>query len=161
MLGAAYSNSKAGFLVLLVTAVVTDALDGIIARRWNAESEMGRRLDHWGDALTMALGAFGIFFLWPRMIEVEWFWVLIALAGYMAIGIDRLFLRPDLPRFPSMWSKLLALVPPLALIPLITEWSPWPFRVAAVLQIGLAFAKLRDEDLDTPAIADQKPPSLP
>ena len=142
MLGAAYSNSKSGFLLLLVVAVLTDMFDGFLARRWRAETAMGRRLDHWGDALTMSLGALGIFFLWPDNLEREWLWVLTALAGYLAIGIDRLWRRPDHARHPSWWERILALIPPLSLIPLITEWSPWPFRAAAVLQVLVALLKL-------------------
>jgi phosphatidylglycerophosphate synthase len=135
MLGAAYSNSKTGFLFLLVVAVLTDSIDGFLARRWRAETAMGRRLDHCGDALMMSLGALGVFFLWPESVEREWPWVLIALTGYLAIGVDRLWRRPGQVRHPSWWERILALIPPLSLVPLITDWSPWPFRAAAVLQV--------------------------
>jgi phosphatidylglycerophosphate synthase len=134
MLGAAYSNSKTGFLILLGFALVTDALDGFFARRWKAETEMGRRLDRWGDALTMSLGAVGVYFLWPAKIESEWQAALLSLLGYLIIGIDRLWRRPDLKRFPAWWERIFALLLPFSLVLLITDWSPWPFRAASVLQ---------------------------
>ena len=134
MLGAAYSNSKMGFLILLGVALVTDILDGFFARRWGAETEIGRRLDHWGDALTMSLGALGVYFLWPIPVETEWQASLLALVGYLVLGIDRLWRRPDLERTPTAWDRVYALLVPFSLALLIVEWSPWPFRAAATLQ---------------------------
>jgi cardiolipin synthase (CMP-forming) len=142
MLGAAYSNSKTGFLLLLGIALVTDALDGFFARRWDARSDMGRRLDHWGDALTMILGAVGIYFLWPLKIESEWQASLLALVGYAVLGIDRLWRRPDLERTPTVVGRISALLVPISLVLLIAEWSPWPFRAAATLQALIALKTL-------------------
>jgi phosphatidylglycerophosphate synthase len=110
MLGAAYSNSKTGFVTLLCFAILTDALDGFLARRLKAESEMGRRLDRWGDALTVSLGAVGIYFLWPAEIENEWQATLLALAGYFVVGVDRLWLRPDRDNRPSWCDWLFVLL---------------------------------------------------
>jgi CDP-diacylglycerol--glycerol-3-phosphate 3-phosphatidyltransferase len=134
MLGAAYSNSKTGFLILLGFALVSDAFDGVLARRWKAESDMGRRLDRWGDALTMSLGAVGFYFLWPLSFESEWQATLLALLGYALIGYDRLCRRPDQIKIPAWWERILAMLLPLSIIPLIAETSPWPFRAAAILQ---------------------------
>ena len=142
MLGAAYSNSKTGFLILLGVALVTDVLDGFFARRWNAASEIGRRLDHWGDALTTSLAALGVYFLWPAHIESEWPWALVVLLAYLALGIDRLIRRPDCECNPSWWEKALTMVLPLSLVPLIIGWSPWGFRIAAVLQVLIAVRAL-------------------
>ena len=142
MLGAAYSNSKVGFVILLSLALVTDAVDGFFARRWQAETAMGQRLDHWGDALTMSLGALGVFFLWPAPLEREWIAGVVALVAYLAIGIDRWRRRREPKPSPQGWKKLLGFILPLSLIPLITDWSPWPFRLAAVLQVLLALAKI-------------------
>lgn len=151
MLGAAYSNSKLGFTILLGVALITDALDGFLARRWRAESRVGRRLDYWGDAITMSLGALGLFFLWPEPVEQEWIWVLVAVAGYMALGVDRLWRRPDQMKPPAWWRRILSLALPLSLIPLILGWSPWAFRVASVLQVLLAVSKISEPKEVSPA----------
>ncbi|HTO03028.1 MAG TPA: CDP-alcohol phosphatidyltransferase family protein [Opitutus sp.] len=158
MLGAAYSNSKTGFLILLGVALTTDMLDGFFARRWNAATEIGRRLDHWGDALTTILGALGIYFLWPSQMESEWQWALLALLAYLTLGIDRLIRRPDRESNPSWWEKALAMILPLSLVPLITGWSPWGFRIAAVLQALIALkAMLAD---NTRSAADKAAESV-
>lgn len=138
MLGAAYSNSKTGFIILLCFAILTDAVDGWLARRLKAESDMGRRLDRWGNALTVSLGALGIYFLWPAEIESEWQATLLALAGYFVVGVDRLWLRPDRESRPSWCDWLFVLLLPVSLVLLIIEWSPWPFRIGAILQALIA-----------------------
>ena len=142
ILGAAYSNSKVGFIILVSVAMATDEIDGVLARWWKAESEIGRRLDHWGDALTALLGGIGVYVLWPEVIEPEWSWALAALVAYLAIGIDRLWRRPDSQPPPRWWERIMALLPPLSLIPLIVAWSPWPFRVAAILQVLLSLRQI-------------------
>lgn len=146
MVGAAHSDSKVGFIFLLGFAITTDLVDGHLARRWRAESPMGHRLDRWGDALTMCFGAIGIWFLWPASIEREWPWALVALGAYLVLGIDRLWLRPEYKRDPIWWEKVLGIMPPLTLIPLITEWSPWPFRGGAVLLVLVVLLKIGERN---------------
>lgn len=160
MLGAAYSNSKTGFLILLGVALMTDVLDGFFAQRWNAATEIGRRLDHWGDALTTILGALGIYFLWPGQVESEWPWALLALLAYLGLGIDRLIRRPDRECNPSWWEKVLAMILPLSLIPFIIGWSPWVFRVAAVLQALLALKALLANHTHSPSDDDKMAESV-
>ena len=142
ILGAAYSNSKVGFIALLLIAMVTDMVDGILARRWDSETPMGRRLDHWGDALTMFLASIGIYFLWPEKIENEWTWCLAMLIGYGIIGFDRLWRRPDRVHRPHWWERVWTFVPPLALVALIEGWSPPAFRAVSALQILIALIQL-------------------
>jgi phosphatidylglycerophosphate synthase len=153
MLGAAYSNSKTGFLILLGFALLSDALDGFIARRLKVESDIGRRLDRWGDALTMAFGALGFYFLWPLSFEVEWQATVLALLGYVVIGYDRLRRRLDRENVPAWWERILALLLPLSLIPLIAEVSAWPFRAAAILQAIMA---LKTQIAGRPAPRDEQ-----
>lgn len=142
MLGAAYSNSKEGFAVLLAVTVATDLVDGVFARAWGAESELGRRLDRWGDGLTASLGAVGVFFLWPHVLEREWPWALAAAGGYLMIGLQR-WIQPATANSYSRWpAKVLGLAPPLSLVPLMQGWAEWPFQAAAVVQAGIGAWKL-------------------
>ena len=142
MLGAAYSNAKAGFTVLLAIAMATDVLDGFLARQWRVESEIGRKLDRWGDLLTVSLGAMGIYFLWPQVVEAEWQWALAAFAGYVLSGVRRVVQVEVKKEQPNVFLKVICWLVPAALIPLITGWTPWPFRAAAVVQLGFGAVRL-------------------
>ncbi len=137
MLAAAYSNSKVGFAILLTVTLVTDALDGVLARRWKAETELGARLDHWGDALTASLGAVGVFFLWPQVVEREWVSAAVAVGGYLLAGAGRVMQPEDSPNCRGPVAKLLSLFLPVSLLPLVNDVAAWPFQAAAALQLAL------------------------
>ena len=142
ILAAAYSNSKIGFTLLLGVALMTDLLDGVLARAWKAETALGRRLDRWGDGLTMVLGAIGVSFLWPDIVERETGWVLVALTGYVLVGLHR-FLQPaSAASHPSWVAKVLGLLVPVSLVPLLTGWEALPFHLAAVTHAAVGLQKL-------------------
>jgi Phosphatidylglycerophosphate synthase len=137
MLAAAYSNSKVGFAILLAATLVTDAIDGVLARRWKAETELGARLDHWGDVLTATLGVVGVFFLWPQVVEREWVSAAVAVGGYVAAGVGRLLQPEDPPSCRGWTAKLLSWLLPASLLPLVNDVATWPFQAAAALQLAL------------------------
>jgi phosphatidylglycerophosphate synthase len=57
-------------VVLFIAAAVTDALDGYLARRWEAVSTFGRIMDPFCDKVLI-LGAF-IYLAGPRFVVPEW-----------------------------------------------------------------------------------------
>ena len=60
---------KAGqlFLWVLAFSLLSDVLDGYLARKLNQVSELGAKLDSWGDVLTYASMIFGLFSIWPSI----------------------------------------------------------------------------------------------
>lgn len=52
---------------LFVLAAITDAVDGVIARRWQAESSLGRMLDPIADKLIVAAAL--LMLAWDRTLE--------------------------------------------------------------------------------------------
>jgi Phosphatidylglycerophosphate synthase len=52
LLGIAWNGHPQLFLVLLVASLLTDLLDGFLARKLNQVSELGARLDRWADVIT-------------------------------------------------------------------------------------------------------------
>lgn len=142
MLGAAYSNSKVGFSVLLSVAVVSDAVDGVIARRWRVQSELGARLDRWGDGLTAILAVVGVYFLWPQLVEREWRWTLLAMAGYALTGLSRLLHPASAGARPGWLAKVLTWVLPVSLWPLVHDIAAWPFQAASALQFAIGLGRV-------------------
>ncbi|HZL45548.1 MAG TPA: CDP-alcohol phosphatidyltransferase family protein, partial [Opitutaceae bacterium] len=63
------TGSRAAFLIVLGIALLTDAFDGYLARRWGAESDLGRRLDSWGDYVVTSAAVVGIWRLWPAVMR--------------------------------------------------------------------------------------------
>lgn len=142
ILGAAYSNSHVGFVILLSVALVSDTLDGWFARRWRVTSAIGQRLDRWGDGLTLAVGSLGVTFLWLEIVEREWDWMLVALAGYLMCGVQRLVEPAREHSAPGWFGRICGWAVPLSLVPLVLGYAAWPFQGAAVLQAALGGWKL-------------------
>jgi len=142
ILAAASSNSSLGFWLLLGIALGSDFADGLIARRWHAETVLGARLDRWGDGLTMIAASVGVEFLWPEVIDAEWTSVLIALAGYLLIGVRLALLPADFVSRPKWYASAVSWFVPLSLVPLLMAGNPWPFRYAAVVHWIVAGVKV-------------------
>src|SRR5262247_435141 len=57
LLALAWTDHPTAFLWLFAFSLSTDLVDGYLARRWKAGSELGAKLDSWGDLATYAVFA--------------------------------------------------------------------------------------------------------
>jgi cardiolipin synthase (CMP-forming) len=57
----AIAGKETLFAIFLIINLVTDAIDGFIARRFNMETEIGAKLDSFADNLTYVLVFIGIY----------------------------------------------------------------------------------------------------
>ena len=69
------------FVILLVINLVTDVLDGFIARVFHMETEIGARLDSFADIGTYILAILGVFlFKWADFMPVQvYFYIFLGL----------------------------------------------------------------------------------
>lgn len=102
MVGLAYVQLPSPYadwvaLILFVTAAATDYLDGILARRWNVVSNLGRMLDPIADKamVVIALAVIGV--LWDGYIGVMIPTILILFREVFVSGL-REFLGADAGR---------------------------------------------------------------
>jgi len=135
VLSTAMAGSRKWFLVLLAVALLTDALDGFLARRLNAYSDLGRKLDSVADYLTMVTGIAGIAMLWPDIMHRELAWVISGLVAFFAVIVYGLVRLGRAPCYHTWASKTLAVACAVSLVPLLAEWSPVPFRAVMGLLI--------------------------
>lgn len=131
----AVGGSRRWFVGLLVAALLTDALDGFFARRLNAQSELGRKLDSWADYLTMLTGIAGIALLWPDIMRRELAWVATGLGAFFAVVIYGFVRLGRAPCYHTWASKILAVACGFSIIPLLAEWSAAPFHVTMSLLV--------------------------
>ena len=135
MLFLAWIDQPVGFLVLLAITLSTDALDGYLARRQSWQSELGTKLDSWGDFTTYITVALGAWWLWPDIIRREAIFVGLALGGYLvpiAIGFAK---YRRLTSYHTWAAKLSAVVMSIAALLLFLTDIAWPFRCAAILMV--------------------------
>jgi phosphatidylglycerophosphate synthase len=134
-LTAAIAGSRPWFIALLAAALLTDALDGFLARRLDAHSELGRKLDSAADYLTMITGLAGIALLWPGIARRELPWIAAGLGsffGVIAYGFVRLGRAPC---YHTWLAKAGAVACALSLVPLLAGRTTAPFHAAIALQV--------------------------
>jgi len=76
LLALAWQAPQPLFLAAMALAQLSDFLDGWLARRWDARSELGARLDCAGDACTWAVGIAGVCRFYPDMVAGPRAWAL-------------------------------------------------------------------------------------
>jgi phosphatidylglycerophosphate synthase len=122
----------APFLVLFGIGLLSDLLDGVLARRLGLESDFGARLDQWGDFALWVSFAVGAIWLWPEIVRRE--------APYAAVGITCLLLPTavayakyrSVPGYHTLLAKLTSVLMGIAVPLLLLFDFAWPFRVAAL-----------------------------
>lgn len=139
---AAMSGSRQWFLILVTTSLATDALDGFLARRLNAFSDFGRKLDSAADYLTMMTGLAGIALLWPDIVRRELPWIVAGLAAFFGVIVFGFVRLGHPPCYHTWMAKAGVAGCALSMIPLLTEWSAVPFHVMVLVQIAAAIEEV-------------------
>ncbi len=84
MIYLAWIGLSAHYLILLTFALLTDALDGYVARKYKQVTEFGAKLDSWSDfALYMSVLVCA-WLLWPDMIRREAPYMALLFVSYIA-----------------------------------------------------------------------------
>ncbi len=128
VLAAALMGSRIAFTVLIAVSLLTDALDGFFARRFNAFTELGRKLDSAADYVTMVTGVAGIAVLWPAIMHRELPWVVAGLVAFFAVIVYSFLRLGHAPCYHTWASKTGAVACSLSLVPLLNDWSAVPFH---------------------------------
>lgn len=132
---AALAGSKQWFVALLGVALITDAIDGPIARWLRAESDFGRKLDSAADYVTLLSGVAGIAILWADIMHRELEWVVSGLTMFFAVIVYGFVRLGRAPCYHTWMAKISAVACALSLVPLLAEWTEVPFHVAVILLV--------------------------
>lgn len=128
----AIAGKESLFAILLVINLLTDAIDGFIARRFKMETELGARMDSFADNLTYVLFFIGIYifkredFL-PHQVSL-FIWI-----GFLLLTIILSLLK--FGRFPSFHlytTKIGGYIQGLFFISLFTVGFNAPFYYFAI-----------------------------
>lgn len=142
LLPVALVHQRPLFLLLLTLAFLTDALDGFLARWLGVTSDLGRRLDSWGDHVLVLALLPGLFLLWPAFLRREAIWLALAVCAYFGPVAWSLVRWRRIPGLHTWASKALAVAGAAALLLALAGGTPVPFRVACALQVAAALEEL-------------------
>lgn len=130
------------FIGVLLFTVFTDVLDGFLARTLNQISEMGSRLDSWGDFVIYSTMAICAWFLWPDIIRREMVYFIIILLSF-TIPVFIGFIKFHAFTSYHTWSvKLAVVITVVGYILLFGEILDWPFRIAALFCLYAAIEEI-------------------
>lgn len=126
------------FLLVLVVSLVSDVLDGYLARRLNQASELGAKLDSWGDILTYAAMILGLHLIWPDIFAKQ---AEFLFAAMLSFTLPTLFAFRKFGGYPSYhtWgAKLAAILIAPAYYVLILWGVDGFFRVVILFHVLVA-----------------------
>lgn len=138
----AYHGRSGAFLMLLAASLLTDSLDGYLARRWNQTSELGARLDSWGDLFTYSTMMLGLYWLWPNIFLREKWFFLLGLGTYLVPTITCLLKFHELPRYHTWSAKIAAVLMAPAYYVLLLLDQPLFFRGVIFFHIWVALEEV-------------------
>jgi len=136
LLGAlAWFGEATWFLVGLAASLLSDGVDGFVARRGGAVSALGARLDSLGDLATYTTLPLFAWWLWPSILRAQAPAIAVAAAAYAAPLAAALLRFRRLPSYHTWAAKLTSVWMAGALLLLFTGGPAWPFQVGVVLLV--------------------------
>jgi len=129
----ALSGQQGYFFATLVFSVLTDVLDGFVARRFNLTSELGSHLDSIGDFLIYSTITACAYLLWPQTLLDEIIYVLIIVLSFALPALVGLIKFHALTGYHTISVKVAVLFTLCGYVLLFAGVSPWPFRLASLL----------------------------
>ncbi|MCT2398307.1 CDP-alcohol phosphatidyltransferase family protein [Novosphingobium mangrovi (ex Huang et al. 2023)] len=106
--GMALAGHRDAFFILIIISLVSDLIDGPIARRLGQVSENGARMDTIADACTVLAGLLGLYLFEANTLRPELPWIIVFLASYAAAAATCLAKFGGLPAYHLYTSKTAA-----------------------------------------------------
>ncbi len=126
------------FLWLAIAAMLSDVLDGALARRLGASSETGRLLDSWADLLIALVSFAGATLLWPDTMREEAMYFALVLAALVIPNAWGLLRYHRLLGYHTVSAKASGVLLAVGAISLFTGLTPVLFRLAAFVELAVA-----------------------
>ena len=138
LMALAYMGKERYFLWLAIAALLSDVLDGFLARRLGASSETGRLLDSWADLLIALVSFAGATLLWPDTMREEAGYFALVLAALVIPNAWGLLRFRRLLGYHTISAKASGVFLAVGAVLLFIGLTPIPFRVAAFIELAVA-----------------------
>lgn len=138
LLALAWSGAEGAFLVLFGLGLLSDVLDGALARRLGQETELGARLDQWGDFALWLTLPFGAWWLWRDVVLREVPYAVFAIVCMVVPTAIAYAKYRAVPGYHTWSVKFGAIVMGIGVALLLLFDVAWPFRAAALFQLVCA-----------------------
>lgn len=126
----AWNQKPMAFFVCLILSLVTDIADGLLARWLRRTTELGAKLDSWGDFATFASLPFCGWWLQPEVLREEMIWLNAGIFSYVAAVVAGFLKFRQLTSYHTWSGKITVWIVGVAIILFFATGSGWPLRVA-------------------------------
>ena len=138
----AYFGRAQAFLAVLAISLLSEVFDGYLARKLNQTSELGAKLDSWGDVLTYGCMILGLYRIWPQIfVEQAWFLVATTLS-FMLPVVHALNKFGEYPSYHTLGAKTAAVLMAPAFYLLTLMGADLFFNAVIVFHIIVAFEEV-------------------
>ena len=118
------------FFILFGLMLLSDVLDGIIARILDQTSDLGARLDSYGDILTYLTTPLAAWWLWPDVIKEELYYIIAAIVIYILPAIFALLKFGKLASYHTWLTKISAVLMSAGVVMLLGFENNLLFHIA-------------------------------
>lgn len=118
------------FFVLFGLMLLSDVLDGFIARMLDQCSEEGARLDSYGDILTYLSTPLAAYWLWPELIKAEFYYMIAAIIIFILPAFFAFAKFGKLASYHTWITKISAVLMSAGVVMLLGFEKPLLFHIA-------------------------------
>jgi phosphatidylglycerophosphate synthase len=118
------------FFILFGLMLLSDVLDGIIARMLDQTSDLGARLDSYGDILTYLSTPLAAWWLWPDLLKDEFYYIIAAIIIYILPAVFALVKFGKLASYHTWITKISAVLMSAGVVMLLGFENNLLFHIA-------------------------------
>lgn len=130
------------FLFVLAGSLISDFLDGYLARLMRQTSDFGAKLDSWGDALTYAVMIFGLYEIWPMTFDYQLGFLISATLSFVIPLLLALIKFGEYPSYHTVGAKIAAVLIAPAYYLLILMDADTLFRAVILFYLLVALEEI-------------------
>ena len=131
------------FKWLLLACLLSDILDGLIARTFHLTTKLGASLDSVADAVTMLIGILGVFVFQKSFVSEHYSAMLLVAVFYVAELVASLIRYGKLSSFHTMLDRIAAYMAGIFAMSLfLWGYHGWLFKLTVVVYLVSLFEEM-------------------
>ena len=142
LIALAYFAKAQAFLAVLAISLLSDVFDGYLARKLNQTSELGAKLDSWGDVLTYGCMILGLYWIWPQVFAQQVWFLVAATLSFVVPVAYALGKFGEYPSYHTLGAKTAAVLMAPAFYLLTLIGADLFFNAVIVFHIVVAFEEM-------------------
>jgi len=131
----AWFQYQTTFLIIFAIALASDAIDGYLARKLNQITNLGTKLDTWGDTAMYFTAPFCGYLLWPELIKEDLITIAIFWIAFIIPIIAAIIKFGRMPSYHTFLAKTNTILLSFAVLVWFIFAYPWIFRFAVFLEL--------------------------